>query len=145
MRSVLTGIAGFKHRRIAPPGHSTDRCKELLQSIDHTGESIEIKGHSIQPRRRFAREPFGDALRAQRIGAEDIDEPEIAQPLGADRLFATRRDPRNNQGRFAEREDLADAVVAAHRNDPIGADEQRQRLLDEANHAKPPLASGDLM
>ena len=57
---------------------------------------------------------------------QDTRDTQFASPFGADELFHARVRPRQEQRRLVEREDLAECIVAAHRDHP---DRARHQVL----------------
>src|SRR5881396_2608837 len=73
---------------------------------------------------------------------QHVDEAHVAQTLGTDPLLRLGLHPRHDQRVLLEREHLADRVIAAHGNDPVGTLDQRQRVGDELEHLAARMALG---
>src|SRR5207237_4019627 len=67
---------------------------------------------------------------------QHVNQTEVAEALGADPLLGFGFYPRHDQGVFLKREGLTYRVVASHSDDPVGAIDQRCRVVHKVQDAE---------
>src|SRR3989441_8203478 len=100
-------------------GGERPEAQEIFQQLRYATQAVEIDALPRPHGSARAREPVSQCRGAQVLRVQHLHEPQGLQALGTDELLAPRLHPGNDQSGFAEREDLAHRVVAAHSHDVI--------------------------
>src|SRR6266513_5714495 len=136
--AVMSRLSGDGRRRIE--GHT----QELREETGDPGEPAHVDSTAAgRWWAEIAGQPHSQRVRAQVVGMQHIDQPQILQALRANPLLGLGVHARHTEGVPLEREHFADGVVAAHGDDPVGSINERYQIGDEFEHitARVPLGA----
>src|SRR6266513_3195492 len=123
---VMSRLSGDGRRRIE--GHT----QELREETGDPGEPAHVDSAAAgRWWAEIAGQPRSQRVRGEVVGMQHFDQAEIPQALRANPLLGLGVHSWNDQRMLLERQHLADGVVPAHRDDPVGPIDEGRRIGDE--------------